>query len=119
MRRLNISSPDKQCSINRQPTWLLKKVSKDVSGLLIVIYNKSLSEGKVPERFKSAVVTPLFKKEGLDSDDISNFLPISNVSLLSNMLERLVSERRNDHLEVINTLPMVKSAYRRYHSTET
>ena len=79
----------------------------------------SLSEGKVPERFKSAVVAPLLKKEGLDPDDLSNFRPISNVSLLSKMLERLMSQRLNDHLDVINTLPAVQSAYRRYHSTET
>ena len=35
------------------------------------------------------------------------------------MLERLVSERLNDHLDVINNLPAVQSAYGRYHSTET
>ena len=35
------------------------------------------------------------------------------------MLERLVSERLNDHLDVINTLPVVQAAYRWYHSTET
>ena len=38
---------NKQCFIDRLPIWLLKKVSKDVSGLLAVIYSKSLSEGKV------------------------------------------------------------------------
>ena len=43
-----------------------------MSGLLAVIYNKAMSDGKVPERFKLAVVTPLLKKEGLDSDDLSN-----------------------------------------------
>ena len=108
VQRLIISSPDKQCSIDRLPTWLLKKISKAVSGLLAVIYNKSLSEGKVPEHFKSAIVTRLLKKEGLDPDDLSNFRPISNVSLLSKMLEQLVSERLNDHLEVINTLLAVQ-----------
>ena len=35
------------------------------------------------------------------------------------MLKRLVSERLNDHQDVINTLPAVRSAYRLYHPTET
>ena len=30
-----------------------------------------------------------------------------------------MSERLNDHLNVINTLPVVQLAYRRFHSTET
>ena len=42
VRRLIVSSPDKQCYIDSLPTWLLKKVSKDVSGLLTVIYYKSV-----------------------------------------------------------------------------
>ena len=54
--------------------------------LLAIFYNKSLSERNVLERFKSAVVTPLLKKEGLDHDDLRNFRPIFNDSLLSKML---------------------------------
>ena len=43
-------------------------------------------------------MTPLIKKEGLDADDLCNFRSISNVSLVSKMLERLVCERINIHL---------------------
>ena len=48
------------------------------------------SEGQVPHHFKSAVVTPLLKKDGLDPDDLNNFRPISIISLISKILERLV-----------------------------
>ena len=85
----------------------------------VYIFNWSFTEGRVPSRFKSASVTPLLKKDGLDPDDLSNFRPVSNVSLISKILERLVKEGINDHLDVIGTLPHVQSAYRRYHSTET
>ena len=110
MRSLIISSPDKQCSIDMLPIWVLKKVRKVLSGLPDVIYNKSLSAEKVRERSKSAVVTPLLKKKGLDPDDLNNFRSISDVLLLSKMLERLASGRLNDHPDVINTLPAVQSA---------
>ena len=66
-----------------------------------------------------AVLTPLTKKEGLDVDDVTNFRPISNVSLVSKMLERLVCQRMNTHLQNFGTLAPVQSAYRRYYSTET
>ena len=73
----------------------------------------------MPSRFKMAVVTPLIKKEGLVVDDLMNFRQISNVSLVSKMLERLVCQRKNIHLQNIGTLPPVQSAYRRCYSTET
>ena len=44
VRKLIKSSPEKQCSLDPLPTWLLKKISDDVFSLLTVIYNKSLSE---------------------------------------------------------------------------
>ena len=111
-----LSSPDKQCSLDPVTTWILKKIAGDV---VVNILNRSFSKGQVPRRFKSAVVTPLLKTEGLDPDDLNNIRPVSSVSLISKILERLVEERINDHLDVIGTLSQVQSAHRRYHSTET
>ena len=97
----------------------LKNVSGDVACLLAHIFNRSFENGYVPSKFKNAVVTPLLKKAGLDVDDPSNFRPISNVSLTSKILERLVWSRLDVHLNRIGTIPSVHSAYRRNHSTET
>ena len=72
------------------------------------IYNKSLSEIRVPEDLKSEICTPLLKKEGLDRDDLGNFRLISNVSLITKMLVELGSERPSDHRIVISTLPAVQ-----------
>ena len=63
-------------------------------------------------------MTPLIKKE-LDADDLCSFHPISNVSLVSKNLERLICERKNIHFRKITTLSLVQSAYRRNYSTET
>ena len=105
--------------MNPLPTWLFKKISVDVAPLLVKIFNRSFTEGYVAIRFKMVVVTPLIKKEGLDVNDLTNFRPISNVSLVSKMLERLICQCMNTHLQNIGTLPPVQSAYHRYYSTET
>ena len=73
----------------------------------------------MPSKFKNAVVTLLLKKVGLDVDDSSIFRPISNVSLTSKILERLVWSRLDVYLNRIGTIPSVQSAYRRNRSTET
>ena len=62
---------------------------------------------------------PLIKERGLDVDDLYSFRPISNVSLVSKMLERLVCERINIHLGKIGTLPLGQSAHCRNYSTKT
>ena len=90
--RLITSSPDKQCSINRLPTWILKKVG---SGLLAVIYNKSLSEGidnkwTLSHCLETSVIKPLIKKSGLDQSLLANYHPVSNLLFLSIILERVV-----------------------------
>ena len=73
----------------------------------------------MPNKFKNAVVTPLLKKAGLDADNPSNFRLISNVTLTSKILERLVWSCLDVHLNRTATIPSVQSAYRRNHSTET
>ena len=40
----------------------LKHIVKEISEPLAIIYNKSLSEGVVPQEWKRANITPLFKK---------------------------------------------------------
>jgi len=45
--------------------------------------------------------------------------PISNLSVLSKLLERLVARQLLGHLAVAKLLPELQSAYRAHHSTET
>ena len=56
---------------------------------------------------------------GLDNTDAENYRPISNLSVISKMLERVTLQRLLEHLKVKGLLPSVQSAYRKCHSTET
>ena len=102
--KLIASAPNKQSSLDPLPAKYLKKVSGDIACLLAHIFNQSFENGYVPSKFKNAVVTQLLKKAGLDVDDPSNFRPISDVSLTSKILERLVWSRLDDHLNRIGTI---------------
>lgn len=55
---------------------------------LCILLRRSLSEGYVPKIWKSAFVTPVFKKG--DKSDIRNYRPISKICLFSKILERIV-----------------------------
>jgi len=58
-----------------------------------------LSTGHVPDNFKTAYITPRLKKSNSDPADRSSYRPIPNLSVLSNLLERLVARRLLEHLE--------------------
>ena len=75
--------------------------------------------GHVPASFKSAIVRPLIKKPGLDNEELKNYRPVSNLTFLSKLLEKVVLRQLLDHLTANNLLYANQSAYRSGHSTET
>ena len=78
-----------------------------------------MREGVVPPDFKQALVTPLIKKKTLCRNEFKNYRPISNLSFLSKILEKIVAKRLNAHIEEHLLSNHVQSAYKRFHSTET
>ena len=85
------SSPTKSCELDPIPTFLLKEFLNDLLPCLHLLCNSSLSTGILPCSQTKAIVTPALKKHGLDSDVLNNFRPISNLSYLSKIVEKLVS----------------------------
>ena len=73
----------------------------------------------MPDIFKAAYVTPLLKKSDLDPADVKSYRPISNLSVLSKLLECIVAQQLLDYLRAHKLLPDLQSAYRAHHSTVT
>lgn len=120
----NIPVPQKMCEANISPTFVVteemfkKKLSKikkngapgpdkvtgrvlieleDVVALpLCLIFNKSLSSGEVPEDWRIANVTSVFKKGNRSLAE--NYRPISLTSVVCKLLESLICEVIIEHL---------------------
>ena len=119
VRRLVLSAPCKPSDLDPLPTGLLKDCI-DISVTPIVsIVNLSLSEGCFPIHFKSALVSPLLKKPTLNRDNMKSYRPVSNLSFLSKILEKVVASCLNSHINSSHTSNDYQSAYRKFHSTET
>ena len=111
--------PDKQCLSDPLPTKLLKDNVDVLATFLVELFNRSLALGVVPSIYKSAYVAPLLKKADLDPTDVKSYRPISNMSVLSKLLERLVAQQLLDYLTSSKLLPRLQSAYRAHYSAET
>ena len=61
----------------------------------------------------------LLKKPSLDKNRLKNYRPISNLPLLTKILEKVVLHKRLSHLQENNLSNPFQSAYRAGHSTET
>ena len=111
--------PAKHCLLDPVPTWLVKRVATELAPVLSRMCNASLRSGIFPDSHKDAVVFPRLKKPSLDPDDVNSYRPISNLSFVSKLVERVVASRYTDHAEQNKLFPVKQSAYRRHHSTES
>ena len=114
-----MASPSKSCNIDPLPTSLLKTSVAPLLPFLTDTMNKSMSTGVVPHGFKVAQVSPKLKKACLDQNILANYRPISNLTFLSKVLERVVAARLVAYLEENKLSEPNQSAYRKGHSTET
>ena len=78
--------------------------------------NLSFQRGIFPSQLTHALVTPHLKKPALDPDTASSYRPISNLSFVSKLVERLVAKRFTSHVNLHALFPAQQSAYRPFHS---
>ena len=95
----------------------LRELGAELVTSLCKIFNKSLSEGVVPEEFKLANITPIFKKG--DKSDPSNYRPISLTSVIGKLLESVIRDRIVEHLEKNNLIKDSQHGFRRNRSCLT
>jgi len=78
-----LNCPNKQADSDPIPTGLLKKCSSVLVPTITNIVNLSLSYGQFHPILKESTISPLTKKSTLDKDQLSNYRPVSNLSLIS------------------------------------
>ena len=74
----------------------------------------SLTSGLFPTSKKCASVTPALKKATLDPFDLGNYRPISNLTLVSKLLEHAAHEQIVEYASENQLLPDVQSAYQKH-----
>ena len=96
--------------------FILKGVISYIVDPLVYILNLSLLNGQVPDNMKIAKVIPLYKKG--DKLNVSNYRPISLLSSLSKILEKVVYLRTLNFFKTHNILFNFQIGFIEKHNTE-
>ena len=112
-------SPSKTCSLDPCPTYIVKQCIDILLPSLTKLVNLSLKNGIFPNPFKQAIVTPLLKKSTLSKEDLKSYRPVSGLSFLSKLVERIVAAQIRSHMDSHDLGNTFQSAYKVGHSTET
>ena len=86
---------------------------------MVEVVNKSLCSGVFPDCLKQAIVVPLLNKKITGKNVYSYYRPVSNLAFRSKVIERVVAQRLNSHMDVNNIHEAMQSAYKKHHSTKT
>ena len=96
---------------------LLKAAAPVICKHLTYLFNLSLISSELPSDWKQAKVSPIHK--GGDRTDKNNYRPISVISVVMKILERIVHDQLQQHFVKYNLLAPQQSGFRKGHSTDT
>ena len=107
----------KSAGVDGISAHMLKLSAPYITHIITEICNLSITKNQFPNDWKTAVVTPLFKKGS--TDDPGNYRPISILPILSKLLERHVFNCLYEFLVCHDLLISRQSGFRSKHSCET
>ena len=109
----------KSCELDPVPSRILLGCLDLLCPVIWKIVKLSLETSVMPTELKQAVIRPLLKKPSLDYQGFKNFRPISNLTFLSKVIEKVVALQLVVYIDNNGLCEVFQSAFRAHHSTET
>ena len=91
MEKLKGLNEHKAFGIDRVSPYVLKKAAEAFSVPLTLIFQKSLETGEVPNEWREANVSPIFKKGS--KLEPANYRPVSLTSVVCKTIESIIKDR--------------------------
>ena len=98
--------------------FLVKKLISSIASPLSLLFQCSMHEGKLPEIWKIACITPIYKGKG-SKHDVANFRPISLTSVICKIMESIIKDRIMQHCIDNNLISSTQHGFLRGKSTVT
>ena len=108
---------DKSPGVDEVSPRLLMHIQEEICSPLCSLFLKSLEEGCVPEDWKRANITPIFKSGGRNRAE--NYRPVSLTSQVCKVFETLIRDTIVEHLESNELLNITQHGFRKGRSCLT
>ena len=115
---LSSLSPNSSIDIHNFDCKLMKLSAKVISLHIAFLFNLSISTGVVPDDWKYARVTPIYKGKG-DTEYEGNYRPISVICHIAKLIEKEIQVQLLHYLIQHDFICLDQSAYLKFHSTQT
>ena len=117
IRKIVSKLPSKASSSHDNISYvLLKEIIDPLSQVLVEVFNRSMTQGEFPMIMKLAEVVPLYK--GKEHYLETNYRPISLLTTISKILEKIIYQRVYSFLQNIGQLYENQYGFRANHSCE-
>lgn len=98
------------------PTAFLKHAKNEVVPVITYLANLCFQKGIFPASLKKSIITPVYK--GGNRDDVNNYRPISVLTAISKVIEKLINTRLLQYVNKFNILSPSQFGFRQKKSTE-
>ena len=109
--------PHKASGPDNIPTRFLREAANELAPALCLILTASLNQGYVPDDWKTADVTPIFKKG--DRSTPANYRPISLTAVCCKVMEHILHSQVMKHIDFHNILSDNQHGFRKKRSCES
>ena len=96
-KKLKSLNPNKSLGPDRLHPRILKELHSVLDKPLAILYQNTLKQGKIPDEWKHAIVTAIFKKG--DKRKPNNYRPVSLTCIICKIIESIVRDKIMDHMK--------------------
>ena len=114
---INKLKPNLSSGPDGLPPLLFKRIKSSLARPLALLFTQLMSVGFVPPEWKTAIITPVFKK-GV-AGCVTNYRPISLTCVISKIMERVISKSILEHLSTNQLLSSAQHGFVSKRSTCT
>ena len=121
-RLSNISAAVKKLNIKKSPgtdkisSRMIRELPNTALRLVLFIFNAMLRIGYYPSSWKLSEII-MIPKPGKDASQVSSYRPISLLSILSKLFEKIFLYALTPHLNAHQIIPVHQFGFRKGHST--
>ena len=98
-------------------TKLIQELKEELVQPLTILFRKSMQEAKIPDKWRDAIMSPIFKKGS--KTEPGNYRPVSLTSVFGKTLERIVKKWLVQHIETNSLLRDTQHGFRTVRSAQT